>query len=371
MSAVLLLIAAPPAARAGPVAVGPPSAVPDLGAQAPASRLAYVTETARSPSRVWLAAASGREAKPLGPGGLPLLAPNGQSVAAALFGATANSENGPAIAVYSTLGAPVANYLDLATATSTPLAWSPDSRYLAVARQSTAVTNIAAGSGLDVIDTQTGIVTSVAEGASYGASFARDGSDRLAFALSHSLSSSAPVNLYLSRPDGSGLRRLTGDGRSLNPVWGPRYIAYDRERPRRGDAPVFQIWLYRPPAASAASAASGAPARRLTNVHVQPLVSGLVPVAFSATGARLLAEFEGEDTSEAWTVLVPSARARRLVVRGRPVMAAGISRDGRTLLIDEGSFEDPPSNGRVASIPFAGGRPQVLVAHGSQGAWNA
>jgi hypothetical protein len=50
-------------------------------------------------------------------------------------------------------------------------------------------------------------------------------------------------------------------------------------------------------------------------------------------------------------------------------MAAGISR-GCTVLIDEGSFENPASNGRVARIPFAGGRSKVLIVHGSQVGWN-
>ncbi len=144
-------------------------------------------------------------------------------------------------------------------------------------------------------------------------------------------------------------------------MWGPRYISYDRERLRRSDAPVFRIWLKSP---------SGAGGRRLTNVRVPSLLSGPVPIAFSSTGSRLLAEFEGQDTSEAWTVRVISGRARKLSVRGRPVMAGGISRDGRTVLIDEGALEGPQSSGRVATIPFAGGRSQVLVAHGSQAGWN-
>jgi len=101
-----------------------------------------------------------------------------------------------------------------------------------------------------------------------------------------------------------------------------------------------------------------------------------VPLAFSADGSRLLAEFEGEDTSEAWTVRIASGRARRVTVSGhsrsrsRSIQAAGISSDGSTLLIDENAFEEPASNGRVASIPFAGGRSTVLVAHGSEGSWN-
>jgi hypothetical protein len=360
-SAALLSITALSAAYAASAATGPASQAPVLGPASPVVRLAYVTGTARSPSRVWIAAASGREAKLLGPGNQPLLAPNGQSVAASLLGATANSQKGPAIGIYSAVGAPVANFLDLETATATPLAWSPDSRYLAVARQSNEVTNIAAGSGLDVIDTQTGAVVSIAEGQIYGASFAPDGSDRIVFARSPSLSPSAPSNVYVSGPEGSGLRALTRDGRSLNPVWGPRDIAYDRERLRQDDASVFQIWLISP---------SGGVERRLTTLRVPSLVSGLVPLAFSSNGSRLLTQFEGQDTSEAWTVLVPSGRVHRLTVRGQPVMAAGISSDGKTVLIDEKSFEEPPSNGRIARIPFAGGRPKVLVAHGSQASWN-
>jgi hypothetical protein len=345
------------------VSAAPAVAVAPSGAPAPAvARLAYMTGTAREPSpSVWIAQANGREPKRLGPGLDPLLSPNGQSVAAALLGTALSSEKGPALGIYSALGAPVADYLDLETANSTPLAFSPDSRYLAVMRQSTGVTNVAAGSGLDVIDTQTGTVTSIAEGQIYGASFAQDGSDRIVFARALSLSPSAAANLYMSNADGSGLRRLTSDGRSLNPVWGPKYIAYDHERLRRNYAPRYDIWL-RSPSSSAA--------RRLTNVPANKLVVGLVPIAFSASGGRLLSEFEGQDTSNAWTVRVPSGRARQITFRNQSVVGAGISSDGGTLLVDLGSFEAPPSSGRVASIPFAGGRPTVLVAHGAQASWN-
>jgi hypothetical protein len=223
------------------------------------------------------------------------------------------------------------------------------------------LTNAAGRSALTVIDTSTGVAVVIARGQINGASFAPDGSDRIAFGRSASASLSASTNVFLSAPDGSGLRSLTRDGHSLNPVWGPRYIAYDRERPRRQDAPVFQIWLISP---------AGGGTRRVSNLHVRSLVSGLVPIAFSGDGSRLLCEFEGQDTSEAWTLLVPSGRARRLSARGQPVIGAGISRDGRTVLIDENALEGPASDGRVASIPFIGGRSRILVAHGSQASWN-
>lgn len=336
------------------------AAAPDLTPAAPLSRLTYLTETATSTPKVWIASRSGGEGKLLGPGQQPLLAPDGRSVAVSLFGASPGvSEHGPSLGVYPAEGGPIANYLDLETATATPLAWSPDSRYLAIYRQSNETVDIAAGSGLDVIDTQTGAVTSIAEGAIYGASFARDGSDRLVFALTHSLSGAA-ANLYVSEADGADLHRITSDGRSLNPVWGPSYIAYDRERLRH-EAPEYQIWL---------ASSSGARVRRVTHVPAGPLVEGLVPLAFSADGNRLLAEFEGQDTSNAYAVNVASGRARSVNVHGRSVQGAGISSDGGTLLIDEDAFEQAPSNGRVATIPFAGGPSKVLVAHGSQASWN-
>ncbi len=343
-------------ASAGGVAA---EVVADLTPEPP--RLAYLTETATSTSKVWVAAANGSDPKLLGLGQQPLLSPNGASVAVSLFGiAPGAEEHGPAIGIYPVSGAPIADYLSLETATSTPLAWSPDSRYLAVALQSNGTSNIANDSGLEVIDTQTGTVTRITSGIVYGASFARDGSDRLVFGLSHSESFLSGANLYMSEASGAGLRKLTSNGRSLNPLWGPTYIAYDRERMRHL-SPEYQIWLASP---------SGTPLRRLTHVRVGALVQGLVPLAFSASGSRMLAQFEGEDTIEAFAVSVVSGRARRVATHGRSVIAAGISADGGTLLVDEGSFEQPASSGRIATVPFGGGPPKVLVAHGAEASWN-
>jgi Tol biopolymer transport system component len=251
-------------------------------------------------------------------------------------------------------------YFNLATETATPLAWSRDQRYLAV--QLTSVANAGSGLGLAVIDLGLHTVKTIARGQIYGASFAPNGSDRIVYGRAGSSSLSAPVNVFLSNPDGSGQSALTRDGRSLNPVWGRLGIAFDKRRLRRNDAPVYQIWL---------RSASGSSVRRLTNIRVRSLASGLVPLAFSADGKRLLAQFEGQDTSEAWTVRVPTGNARRVTVRGRSVVGAGISGNGRTLLIEEGSFLEEASAGRVATVPFGGGGSRVLISHGSQASWNA
>jgi hypothetical protein len=95
-----------------------------------------------------------------------------------------------------------------------------------------------------------------------------------------------------------------------------------------------------------------------------------VPLAFDASGTRLLAQYVGLDTSQAWTIDVPSGRARELRAGSEPASGAAISSDGATVLIDSGGFLEPPSFGKVESIPFEGGAAQMLVTHGSDPSWN-
>jgi hypothetical protein len=243
-----------------------------------------------------------------------------------------------------------------------PLAFSHDSRYLAFSARATSLRNTVGRSWLGVLDTQTGTIRTIAHGSIPAASFSPDARDELVFSKSRS-ELGAPSDLYLVQATGTGLRRLTTDRRSLNPVWGRKGIAYDRERLRHEDAPVFQIWLRPEPGGTGA-------VRRLTNLRIHKLVSGLVPLAFSADGAHLLAEFEGQDTSEAWTVTVASRHVRRILSHGRPVLGNGISADGSTVLVEEGWFEEPPSKAQIVTIPFAGGPATVLVAQGASASWN-
>lgn len=362
-AAALLAFAAlgagvPGAALARPTRAS--SAATGLVAPPGPGRIAYVTSSETQPEpRVWTALANGAEPRLLGPGDEPLIAPNGSTVAAGLLGA--GVEKGPSLALYPTAGGSPATFGSLATQSAMPVAWSPDSRFVAVVLFSSAVKNVAKKSGLGIIDTSTGTLRTIASGIIYGASFAPDGSDRVVFGRATAQTLESKVNLYVAAASGGALKRITSDGRSLNPVWGPRQIAYDRERLRRNDAPVYQIWL-RGPSAGAA--------RQLTSIRVRSLVSGLAPLGFSANGQRLLAEFGGQDTSEAWTVQVPSGRARRVQVKGRPVVAGAISRDGSRLLVFEGGFEGPAQPDNVVSVPFAGGAPTLLVAHAAQPTWN-
>jgi hypothetical protein len=330
---------------------------PHASAVPAAPSLAFITGTSTSPEQVWVANAQGAEARQLGEGSQALLAPDGMSVAASLEGA--RGETGPAFAVYpTTAGAAALTYLDRTKVSVQPLAWSPNSRYLAVALYpSNAKPREAA---LDVLDTSNGALAVVAHGNVYGASFAPDGTNRIAYGLAHGESLNAAVNLYVASPIGGGTTQVTHDGRSLYPLWGPSAVVYDREHLRGRDAaPEYQLWLK----------SSGGSSRRLTKVHVGPLVSGLVPIAFSADGSRLLAEFEGQDTSDAWSVSIASHTARRLRAGRRALEGAGISRDGSSVLVDVNGLFNPPSTGSVATLPFGGGRLHVIVPHGSQASW--
>jgi hypothetical protein len=90
----------------------------------------------------------------------------------------------------------------------------------------------------------------------------------------------------------------------------------------------------------------------------------------SANGNRILAAFVGEDTYEAWTIQISPRRVKQITLGQDSVQPAGISSDGKRLLLDIGSFETSPSNGTVETMPFAGGRMSKVVA-GADASWNA
>lgn len=310
--------------------------------------VAYVTGSATSPPVVWLAGLDGSHPRRLGGGSYPLLAPNGSLVAA-------SSTSG--LILYPASGGTPHRYL-IADASASAVAFSPDSRYLAVVLSSTNPASVGSA-GLAVIDTTTYVLRMLVRGQIYGASFAPDGSDRIAFGFARSLALSARVDVDVTGADGSRLVQITHGGRSLNPVWGRRGIAFDHEQLRAHAEPAYQVWLM---------ASDGSSGRALTRLPIPPLRDGLVPIAFSDAGDRLLAQYEGQDTSEAWVLTLASGRAVSL---GFDFAGGAISRDGTRVLVDHGGFLNPATQGVVESLPLSGGRPRVLAVHGSEPSWNA
>jgi Tol biopolymer transport system component len=308
------------------------------------SKLAYITGLAGTHPAVMVADVDGSGAVRVGTGVDALISPDGASVAIV----TPYTRRGTSLVV-APAGGGAARTLVRASDSLSPLAWSPDATRLLLTLNTTR---------LVVVDVASGARQVVARGQIQGASFSPDGT-QIAFARAKSARLSARVNVFVAQADGSGAHAITHDGRSLLPQWGPSQIAFSHERLRRMDAPIYQLRVMRP---------DGGGVRQLTHMRIPRLLSGLTATAWSADGSRLLAEYGGQDTSEAWTVDVRSGRARDLTGRFDGVIGAGLSADGSTVLVQRGYFDDPQHQS-VATIPFAGGRATVLVRHGSDPSW--
>jgi WD40 repeat protein len=317
--------------------------------------LAYVTGTATGTPQAWVGRADGSHARKLGSGQSVLVSPDGKTVAATQFNA-----HGPALLLYPSGGGHPAKYFTAKQYGVSLLAWSPDSRYLAVDLSNNLTIN-PSKSGLAVIDTATRATGMIATGAIAGASFSPSGPDEIAYARSANLSFNPPTNVFTAAPDGSGTTQITHDGVSLEPVWGTRGIAFDVEKPRHNDAPIYQLWLMRP---------DGTHRAQITHMHIPTLVSGLSPLTFAADGRHLLAQYVGQDTDEAWTVDVATGKLHRLIIAGQTVTPDSISSDGKAVLVDFGAFMNPPSQGTIETIGFGGSGAKVLVKHAAGGSWN-
>jgi hypothetical protein len=326
------------------------------GATVPgATYLTFVANSQSANPSVAIASVGGNDVRILGHGSMALIAPNGSSVAVISTSATSGgssstlwlypSRGGPARKLYHS-----SEFIDL-------FGWSADSRLL-LADLSGASNGVGP---LLSIDAKSGATHTIAKGVISGASFSEQGSDDVVYSLAQSQLTSAAVNIYTSSWTGGDVNEIVTGGHSTNPLWGPKGIVFVRQSSRGAAAePLNQLWFIE---------SNGAGARQLTHMSLSPLVDGLVPVAFSANGSHLLADFQGTDTSAAWVVDLSGAKAvvRDLNGIADGNVAAGISRSGQTVLIDSG-FEGSPQS--IETIPWGGGKPTVLAKHGAFASWN-
>ena len=173
------------------------------------------------------------------------------------------------------------------------LRFSPDSTKIAA---------IAGGKRVRVYDLAADKLHVAAEGDIRGYSFAPDGKS-IVFGRAEGADFQAKSDLYVTPVLGGRVSRLTELENALNPVWGPKEIVFDRFKRRKGDAPAFNLWALTPLVDDSL--------RRLTNLTIPPLVSGLVPLELSANARRLLTVFTGQDTRSASRCrCAPASRAR-------------------------------------------------------------
>lgn len=232
------------------------------------------------------------------------------------------------------------------------LQFSPDSKLLAATL---------GGRRIAVVDVATGKQKIVARGFIAGVSVSPD-SKSLVYGKATSDDAGAPSDLYVV--DTAGLlrpRRITTDKRSLNPLWGPDTIVFDKQETRRGDVPAYNLHRVQP---------DGTGESRLTRLTIPSGVSGLVPVEFADDGRRLLADFNGPQTSAAFAVGARTGQTRAISKDSKAgFVGYDLSADGRTVLGHTRGI-DPRVSHDIATVPYAGGRPKRMIRKAAYPDWS-
>jgi Tol biopolymer transport system component len=318
-----------------------------LAAASPATATIVYEKSPFRPT-IWAAADDGSARVQLASGELPRISPDGTTVA---YETPYRGYTRPTLRVIPVTGGPSRLLLK-------PVwfrfGFSPDSKTIA------AVTGKEVGrKRLVLIDVASGKVRTIAHGQFSGFSFSPD-SASLVYARALKDEYPPRSDLNVVSVAGGLSTRLTTDHRSVDPVWGVAGIAFVKLRKptRKGDAYKQDIYLLDPAGV----------VRRITTTKVPFLLSGLDPVSWSADGTRLLAEFGGQDTSYAETVDPATGTVRRVGRVSDGIVGYDLSADGSTILATTGGY-DPGDNHDVATIPYTGGRPTILVRNAFSPDW--
>jgi Tol biopolymer transport system component len=297
---------------------------------------------------------NGKGAKAIGAGTNAKVSPNGELVA---FEREAKNHT-PEMKLYDVATGKTKTLLT-PWRDSYTLAWSPDSTMVAALRGGELGKRT-----LCVVDVETGKATRIASGYLNGVSFSPDGKE-VVFGLAASEGYPQKTDVVRGPVTGGPTSPLTHDGISGSPLWGPQgQIVFVKQlnAKQRKYGPKNDLFLMN---------ADGKGVKRLTHTKVGTLVSGLVPTAWSASGNELLTEFEGQDTSYAVAVN-PKTGAERNLSPGNPeagFAGVALTPDGKTALGYLGGFEGPGSQMKIASVPYEGGKPKVLVSGGFSPSW--
>jgi hypothetical protein len=312
------------------------------------AKIVYVKNAGGVEPAVFVATDRGKDPRRLGIGRAPTISRDGQWVAFITVPAGGSRMD---TVVLQKLRAG-SQRLVMRSRTIDSLRFSPDSGKLAA---------IAAGKRVRVYDVAADELHVAAEGEIRGYSFSPD-SKGIVVGMATGSKFQAPSDLYMGPAlGGKKLVRVTDFGRAMNPVWGPEEIVFDRFRRRRGDAPAFNLWALDP--------ARDAALRRVTRLTIPRLVSGLVPLEFSADARRLLAVFTGQDTEVGFTVAARSGKTRALSKDFESgLVGFDLSADGRRILAHTGGGV-PGAAHDVVSVPYGGGEPTVLVEDAAYPDW--
>ena len=276
------------------------------------------------PEQIWVAATDGSHPKLLTEGKDPTVSPDGRYVAYASEG--------------KVLVVPTAGGAATTIARGAYPGWAPNSRFLAYY----------GAAGLVVVDVETGkqVTTISRDGKEWpdGFAFSPD-SQRIAYTIHY--------DLYVVHTQGGPPIQLTDDHKSVAPVWGEAGIAFNRFTHKAH----ADIWL---------SDGTAHHLRQLTHTGADTW-----PAFFSASGNELLAANPANHNGRLWAVDVAIGVEHPITPWIGDLVPQGLSADGSTVLAATGCGGTVSRYGYVETIPFAGGKPHVIVRGPCRASWNA
>lgn len=304
---------------------------------------------------VYAANDNGGGAFKIGPGSSPKVSPDGVAIAYSHERANGKRELKLAASAGGGSKTVLTNLQDPFYVT-----FSPDSKLVAALRGPEIGKQT-----LVLIDVTSGTLRrTVAKGYFGGVSFSPDGTE-LVYSRSASEKFPPRTDVFRVVVGGGKPVALTSDHRSLDPLWGPTgQIVFVKMvgAKQRKYGPKNELFLMNP---------DGAGVKRLTKTKVDPLLLGLFPTEWSADGKRLLAEFQGQDTSYAVVVNPATGAQRPLHKTGEQgFVGTALSADGLTVLGFTGGFEPGP-NHHVATVPYGGGKLTTIVKNAFEPDWSS
>ena len=312
------------------------------------AKLVYVKQAGSANPVVYVATDRGKDPRRLGIGRAPTISPNGQWVA---FVTVPSGGAEMETVVLQKLQAG-SRRLVMRSKTIDSLRFSPDSTKLAA---------VAAGKRVRVYDVTGDALHVAAAGELRGYSFSPDGK-QIVYGRAVKDEFTSDSDLYVVPALGGEETRLTTVKNAVNPVWGPKEIVFDRFAARRDDAPAYNLWALNPLAPDQL--------RRLTQLKIPPLVSGLVPLEISSDSRRMLAVFTGQDVEVGFTVATADGRTRALSTDfEHGTVGFDLSRDGEKILAHTGGW-DPGAAHDVVTVPYSrGGKTKVIVEDAAYPDW--
>jgi Tol biopolymer transport system component len=216
---------------------------------------------------------------------------------------------------------------------------------------------------LVLITVATGAQRVIASGYFSGFSFSPEGNE-LVYARTDGERHPPGSDVYRVSAGGGKPVQLTKDHISEDPLWGPngKIVLVKRiDAKKRKYGPKTELYVMNP---------QGKQVKLLTHTTVDPLLLGLFPTAWSADGKRILAEFEGQDTSYAVGVNALTGAQRPIVKKAEQgFVGTALSSDGKTVLGYEGGF-DLSNRHIVGTVPFSGGKLKVLAKSALEPDWS-